>query len=165
MSAPLYQKPNNVNDNDFITDPKIPDPENLPIPLGWNILVRPYPIETMTKGGIILSTNDAEYIRNMTNIGRVVSIGPCCWNRSQHRDSEGNHIKWVEVGDFVSYPRFKGDMRRFKGVTYCLLHDDEINEKLPDPFVFADDDPYWLNIPKEDLKKYNTVYNKKKKAK
>jgi co-chaperonin GroES (HSP10) len=157
-SAPLYQKPNNLNDNDFITDPNVPDPENLPVPLGWQLLVRPYPIEHMTKGGIILSTNDAEYIRNMTNIARVVSIGPCCWNRSQHKDRDGNSIQWVEVGDFVSYPRFKGDMRRFKDVTFCILNDDDIVEKLPDPFVFSDDAPYHLNIPEADLKKYNTIY-------
>lgn len=154
-----YQKPSKFHDNDFITDPTIPDPENLPIPVGWNILVRPYPVDQMTKGGIILSVDDAEYMRNATNIARIVSVGPCCWNRSQHKDSEGNHIQWAKVGDFISYPRYKGTMRNFKGVTYTMLVDDDIMEILPDPLVFAEEDSHNINIPEEDLKKYNSIYN------
>jgi co-chaperonin GroES (HSP10) len=155
----FYQKPTNLNDNEFITDPRIPDPKNLPVPLGWNLLVRPYPIEQMTKGGIILTSNDAEYMRNATNVARVVAIGPSCWNRSQHRDNEGNYVPWVEVGEFISYPRYKGAMRNFKGVTFCILNDDDIVEKLPDPVVFSDEDSYQLIIPEEDLINYKTIYN------
>lgn len=159
MTQHFYQKPTNLNDNDFITDPRIPDPKHLPVPLGWNLLVRPYPVTNQTKGGIILSSNDAEYMRNATNVARVVAIGPSCWNRSQHKDSEGNYQPWVEVGDFISYPRYKGAMRNYKGVTFCILNDDDIVEKLPDPMVFADDESYSLDIPEEDLFNYNTVYN------
>jgi co-chaperonin GroES (HSP10) len=113
----------------------------------------------MTKGGIILTSNDAEYMRNATNVARVVAVGPSCWNRTQHRDRDGNVFEWVEVGEFISYPRYKGAMRNFKGVTFCVLNDDDIIEKLPDPIVFNDDDAYQLLIPEEDLIKYKTVYN------
>jgi len=156
-----YQKPSNLHDNDFITDPTIPDPDNLPQPLGWNILVRPYPVEQLTKGGIILSVNDAEYTRNATNIARVVSIGPCAWNRAQHKNKDGERFEWYEVGDFISYPRFKGAMRNYKGVTFCLLSDDDPIERLIDPVVFSDGESYKLNIPEEDLIRYNTIYNPK----
>ena len=159
-TASPYQKANNIQDNDFITDPRIPDPMNLPIPLGWNIMVRPYPIQGVTKGGIILSSNDAEYMRNATNIARVVAVGSCSWNRSQHKSRDGTNEPWVEVGDFISYPRFKGALRNFKGVTFAILSDDDIVERLVDPVVFAEDDIYYLDIPDEDLKKYNTIYNK-----
>jgi co-chaperonin GroES (HSP10) len=154
-----YQKPTNLHDNDYITDPNIKDPDNLPQPLGWNILVRPYPIEQVTKGGIILSVNDAEYTRNATNIARVVSVGPCCWNRSQHRDKDGNQFDWAQVGDFIAYPRHVGKMRNFKGVTYVVLADDEIIERLIDPLVFTEDDHYSLQIPCDHLETYNTIYN------
>lgn len=154
-----YQKPSNLHDNDYITDPREPDPENLPIPLGWNILVRPYPVEQKTKGGIILTANDAEYTRNSTNIARVVAIGPCAWNRAQHKNGNGDCFKWFEVGDFIAYPRFKGAMRNYKGVTFCILNDDDPIEVLHDPIVFSEGDSYKLDIPEEDLIRYNTIYN------
>jgi len=162
MATPIgYQKPTNLHDNDYISDPNIPDPENLPKMLGWNILVRPYPIEKITRGGIILSASDAEYTRNATNVARVVDVGPCCWNRSQHRNRDGEQFDWVKIGDFVSYPRHVGKMRNYKGVTFVVLADDEINERLIDPMVFDEDDHYNLLIPEEDLKKFNTIYNPK----
>jgi len=159
MATPIgYQKPSNIHDNDYITDPEIPDPENLPVPLGWNLLVRPYPIDQMTQGGIIISADGAESARNATNIARVVAIGPCAWNRAQHK-SNGVYQPWVEVGEFISYPRYKGSMRNFKGVTFCILSDDDIVEKLPDPMVFGDDDIHNLNIPLSHLTKYKTIHN------
>lgn len=154
-----YQVSGSLQNNDFITDPEVPCPENLPEPLGWNLLVRPYPIETQTKGGIILSSDEVNYMNTVTNIGRVIKIGPCCWNKPEHGEP------WVEEGDFVSYPKHVGSYRKFKGVSYVLLGDDEIVEKLPDPLVFDNDaqSSYLrINIPKEHLEKYNTIYKTKK---
>jgi co-chaperonin GroES (HSP10) len=160
MATPVgYQKPTNLNDNDYITDPNLPDPENLPEMLGWNILCRPYPVDQMTRGGIILSVNDTEVQRNATNIARVVDVGPCAWNRSQHRNRDGYIFEWVQPGDFISYPRHVGKMRNYKGVTFVVLCDDEITERLVDPMVFHEDEHFNLNIPQADLEKYNTVYN------
>ena len=94
-----------------------------------------------------------------TNIGRVVAVGQSCWNRSQHMTSEGEFKAWARVGDFVAYPRHKGAIRKFKGVSFVILNDDDIMESLPDPLVFSDEQYYDLDIPQEDLEKYNTVYN------
>ncbi len=154
-----YQALGSMNHNDLTTDPSIPDPINLPIPLGWNILIRPYPVKEKTTGGIILSSGDIDFMNHTTNVGRVVLVGQSCWNRSQHKDSEGNFKPWVEVGEFISYPRHKGAMRKFQGVSFVVLSDDDIMEKLPDPMVFGEGDTYALNIPDEDLEKYKTIYN------
>jgi hypothetical protein len=40
-----------------------------------------------------------------------------------------------------------------------MLVDDDIMEILPDPLVFAEEDSHNINIPEEDLKKYNSIYN------
>lgn len=139
-----------------ITNPEIPDPENIPEPLGWQVLIRPYPIKDQTKGGIILA--ETEHYDNNTRVARVVKMGPCAFNRTHHQDREGNAFLWYEVGDFVGIPKFKGSMRKFKGVSFVLLNDDEVVERLPDPMVL-EHSKFQLNIPEEDLKKYNTVYN------
>lgn len=152
-----YQAPNMMEYEKHITDPTIPDPEHLPEPLGWQVLVRPYPIKEQTQGGIILPETD--HINNSTRVGRVVSIGKCAFNRTHHQDRGGNNFLWYNVGDFVGYPRHKGSMRKFKGVSYMILNDDEIVEKLIDPMIL-ENSKYELNIPQEDLEKYNTIYNK-----
>jgi co-chaperonin GroES (HSP10) len=154
-----YQASSTLSKNEWISDPKIEDPENLPEPLGWLILVRPYPLEPATQSGVVIADESINYMNYVTNIGRVVAMGPCAYNRHQHLDKEGNQFDWVKVGDFITYPRNVGSRRKFKGVSFALLNDDEVSERLPDPLVF-DKETFKLNIPQEHLEKYNTIYNK-----
>lgn len=158
MSTNSFQLNTKRNINEWITDPTVPDPENLPEPLGWTILVRPYPIKNTSKGGIILDSTTTDFANYMTNIGRVVKIAPCCWNRAEHA-IDGVKQPWVEVGDFVEYAANTGLKRKFKGVSYMVLMDDELISRLPDPCVYAEQ-TMSIDIPQDQLEKYNTVYNK-----
>jgi co-chaperonin GroES (HSP10) len=155
-----YQSSSKVSKNSWITDPNIVDPDNLPVPLGWCLLVRPYPITQNTDNtGLLMPENEIDFLNHVTNIGRVVAVGPSCWTRPEHRNAQGEFQPWAKVGDFVSFPKNVGARRKFKGVSYVLLVDDEIVEYLPDPQVF-DNGYFTLNIPKEHLEKYNTIYKK-----
>jgi co-chaperonin GroES (HSP10) len=154
----MFQSNQKLNKNEWIVDPRIPDPENLPEPIGWTLLVRPYPVKQTSKGGIILIDETIDYANYLTNIGRVVKIGPCCWNRPEHRNKDGERFDWVKEGDFIEYAAHTGMKRLFKGVSYIVLMDDEVVSRLPDPLV--DGDKMTMDIPQEDLEKYNTVYNK-----
>lgn len=155
-----YQSSSKLSDNSWITDPTVEDPDNLPEPLGWCILVRPYPVDTNKKRtSLIVSSDELNFLNHVTNIGRIVAIGRSCWNKPEHRNAEGERYAWAKVGDFVSYPKNTGARRKFKGVSYVLLTDDEIVERLPDPQVF-DDGFYALNIPEDHLTKYNTIHKK-----
>ena len=156
-----YTSPSKMSSNAWITPPEVADPENLPEPLGWTILVRPYPI-VQANSTLIMPDSDIDFMNYVSNIGRVVAIGPCCWTRPEHRDVDGNRFDWVKVGDFISYPKNTGARRKFKGVSYVTLVDDEVVERLEDPQVF-DDDFYTLDIPKEHLEKYNTIHKKENK--
>ena len=159
MTQNAYQTAGTLDMNSWISDPTIPDPDNIPVPLGWCVLIRPYPVEyNKSKSSLILLGSEIEYMNYVTNIGRVVSVGPCCWNRAEHRMKDGSQQDWVKVGDFVSFPKNVGQRRKFKGVSYVLLVDDEIVERLPDPQVF-DDASYRVNIPEDHLVKYNTYRN------
>ena len=154
----MLQPNTRLSRNEFITDPNVPDPDNLPQPLGWTILIRPYPVKEQTKSSIILTSESIDYANYLTNVGRVVSIGPCCWNRVEHKDKEGQRFDWVKVGDFVEYPKNIGLKRKFKGVSYIMVTDDEVLTKLVDPQVL-EGESFQLDIPQEHLKKYNTIYN------
>lgn len=149
-----------LTQNEWITDPLTEDPQNLPEPLGWTLLIRPYPVKSdEKKSTIILPGDEIDRLNYVTCVGRVIAVGPCCWTRSEHRDKDGERFDWVEVGDFVAYPRHVGAKHKFKGVSYMVLVDDEITQKLPDPQVF-DDDYYTLDIPEEHLTKYNSIHSK-----
>lgn len=145
--------------NEWITDPEIPEPENFPKPCGWLIAVRPYPVDERTQGGIILTADSSDFMNYLTNVGRVIAVGDCAYSRSEHMNVKGEQKPWVKPGDFISYPRHVGAKRKFKGVSYLLLVDDEVNEVLRDPLVYAKDDGVNIKIPESDLVKYNTVYN------
>lgn len=155
-----YQSKSNIQQNSWITPPTVEDPENLPEPLGWTVLVRPYPVSTNRKQtSLIIPEEELDFLNHVTNIGRVVAVGPCAFNRPEHRMKDGTQKDWVQVGDFVTYPRNAGSRRKFKGVSYVLLVDDELTERLPDPQVF-DDAFYQIDIPQEHLEKYNTTQKK-----
>ncbi len=156
MLQNTYQAPTKLDKNSWITPPTVEDPENLPIPLGWTLLVRPYPIINNKKvSSLIMPDETIDYMNYITNIGRVVAVGPSCWSRPEHRAIDGSQEPWAKVGDFVSYPKNVGARRKFKGVSYVLLVDDEILERLPDPQVF-DEGFHCLDIPEDHMTKYNT---------
>lgn len=159
-----YMNGSKIDTNKGITSPTIPDPDNLPQPQGWTLLVRPYPVvQDKEKTSLIIPDEETDFISYLTNVGRVVSVGPCCWNRPEHRNTNNERFDWAKVGDFVSYPKNSGAKRKFKGVSYVLLVDDEIVEVLPDPLIL-EDDMYKLDIPQEDLEKYNSIYSKNTKG-
>ena len=152
-----YESKTKLTSNSWITDPNVPDPEHLPVPLGWHILIRPYPVaesERLTASGLIVGGGEIDFLNYLTNIGRVVAIGPACWNRAEHKVNGERH-EWVKVGDFVSFPKNVGAKRKFKNVSFVILQDDEIVERLPDPRVF-NDSFYQINVPEEHMLKYNT---------
>ncbi len=152
-----YQSKNKLSNNAWITDPRVPNPDNLPEPLGWHLLIRPYPVkegERITKSGLVVSGSEIDFLNYVTNIGRVVAIGPCCYNRQEHKVG-GEKQAWVQVGDFVSFPKNVGSKRKFKGVSFIILADDEVVERLPDPQVF-NDAYYQIDVPEEHMKLYNT---------
>ncbi len=155
-----YESKGKLSNNGWISDPRTPDPENLPEPLGWHILVRPYPVAPSSHSTLITSSSDIDFMNYVTNIGRVVSIGPCCYNRAEHL-VDGKKQAWVQVGDFISFPKNVGAKRKFKGVSFMILADDEIVERLPDPQVF-DNSYYKIDVPEEHMLKYNT-YKKEQK--
>lgn len=157
-SFEAYNPVGRLTQNDWITPASTPDPDNLPVPLGWVLLIRPYPVIQNEEKSKIILDKSLDIASVQTNIGRVVAMGPCCFSRADQRDIDGNQFNWVEVGDFISYPKNVGSRRKFKGVSYVLLMDDEVVEKLPDPQVF-DDSFIKLDIPEDHMVKYNTIKN------
>lgn len=106
------------------TDKEIPDPKPLPKPTGWQILLRPVPIREQTKGGIFLPESVRDDYQYLSNVARVLAIGPNAFE---------NVEQTFEVGDYVVYGRHSGKKFQYKGVLLTLLDDERVLMVVDDP--------------------------------
>lgn len=118
----------------WLTDTTIPDPEVLPTIHGWNIAIRPVEIRGESDGGIIIPETLREDIKYLTNVGRVMAMGPQCYNDKE----KFGDTPWVKVGDYVTFPRFAGQRFVYKGIKMVLIEDSAMLFTVQDP---ADVDP------------------------
>jgi co-chaperonin GroES (HSP10) len=77
--------------------------------VGHLILVRPDPVEEVTKGGIVLAT-DKKMERNATTKGVVVQVGPEAFMAFQKASGIPlDQMKpWVNAGDHIYYAKYAG---------------------------------------------------------
>lgn len=108
-----------IDTKEWITSDETPDPAVLPKIHGWNIAIRPVPIRSQTDGGLFIPENLRDDIKYLTNVGRVVAMGPLCYNDQEKFGKE----PWVKVGDFVTFPRFAGQRFLYKGIRMVLIED------------------------------------------
>jgi co-chaperonin GroES (HSP10) len=78
----------------------------LPEPTGWRLLVLPHKGKGKTKGGVILSYNDADRYPN----------GP-----------------WCKEKDWVIFARYAGSRLNIEGGELRILNDDEVLGVVEDP--------------------------------
>lgn len=122
----------------WMTDNDVPDPENLPEIATYMILVRPIKVEKKV-GSIELPDSFRDDIQFLTNVGRIVRMGPTAFIDTDalyhgHKNPHGKFAyKFAEVGDYVVWSKHSGVKVKVKGVTYVLLNDDQILMKVEDP--------------------------------
>lgn len=122
------------DNKDWITNNEHPDPEVLPVIHGWNIAIRPVPIRETTEGGIFMPESAREDIKYLTNVGRVIAMGPLCYADKE----KFGPTPWVKVGDYVTFPRFGGQRFVYKGIRMVLIEDTAMLFTVDNP---ADVDP------------------------
>lgn len=132
------------NKADWVTPNVVPDPNPLPTITGWNILIRPVEVDTEIKVGesksIILPTQFTEDVKFLTNVGRVVAMGPMCYTDPNTKPSDGKFFPhgrygnpWCQVGDYVVWAKHQGTKIRVKGVAFVLLQDELVLMTVKDP--------------------------------
>lgn len=109
-----------------------PDYDDLPEPVGYRMLVKPYEIESVSKGGIVLVEESRQYADVATYAGKVVKMGPECYHPSRF-DS-----RWCKVGDNVIFARNVGQKIEIKcpgGAVdrYLMINDADVRAKVSDP--------------------------------
>lgn len=144
---------------DWVTPNDVPDPEVLPRIQGWNLLVRSLAPAEKTKGGIILADKSKDDLQYLTNVGRVVYMGPLCYtdpgvmteaakfpevfdelangdnpNKEYRLNRHGFYEEpWCQVGDWILWGKNKGAKIKWQEIIYVLLKDEDVVATLDDP--------------------------------
>ena len=103
----------------------------LPIPMGWKILIQPNQSKSKTKGGIILPSKAKESEAYLTAHGEVLAIGELAY-RDRNTGERWKLHATPKVGDKVTYGKYAGQKLIINNVRMLLLNDDEITSVLSD---------------------------------
>tara|TARA_R100001244_G_scaffold38640_1_gene34924 strand:+ start:5121 stop:5558 length:438 start_codon:yes stop_codon:yes gene_type:complete len=103
--------------------------ESLPRPTGYRILILPFTLPEVTRGGIHLAKATLDKERIATVVGYVVAMGPDAYG-DMNKFPEG---AWCKEGDWVIFGRYAGARFQIEGGDMRLLNDDEILAIIDDP--------------------------------
>ena len=103
--------------------------DKLPRPTGYRILILPFSLPEVTKGGIHIAKATLDKERIATVVGYVVAMGPDAYG-DVNKFPEG---AWCKKGDWVIFGRYAGARFQIEGGDMRLLNDDEILATIDDP--------------------------------
>ena len=103
--------------------------KSLPRPTGYRILILPFTLPEVTKGGIHIAKATLDKERLATVVGYVVAMGPDAYG-DMNKFPEG---AWCKEGDWVIFGRYAGARFQIEGGDMRLLNDDEILATIGDP--------------------------------
>lgn len=90
-------------------------------PCGHRVLVKPDPIEEVSKGGIVIATKvNEQQLKGATTTGTIVAVGMNAWKAFD----DGK--PWAEVGDRVSYAKYGGKVIKDEDQDLVILNDEDI---------------------------------------
>lgn len=108
--------------------------DDMPVPVGWRLLIQPIKVEEMTASGIALPKSAQEAKEYLRCVGKVISMGPLCY---RHNKFEGGE-PWCKIGDWVVFGEYVGRNLKIRnqagGLTDVrLISDDEVVSRIPNP--------------------------------
>lgn len=96
---------------------------------GAKVLVKPEPIEEVTKGGIVIASTIRERSQLKQTRGELVDVGPLA--------GEDQGEPWVKPGDTVMFARYGGIVLKGKdGEVYRILNDEDITAGIEEGVSF-----------------------------
>jgi co-chaperonin GroES (HSP10) len=106
---------------------------DIPNPVGFRILIKPYRLPKFSAGGIALVGESKQYADIAKVAGQVLKMGSECYR------GERFSAPWCKIGDYVIFPKHAGqtiEVKRNDGQDpdqYLLVNDDEIRAVVKDP--------------------------------
>jgi len=116
-----------MSDNYTVTDEELE--AQLPIPVGYKLLIALPTIEDTYDSGLVKAENTKHVEQVLSMIGLVLDMGSQAYS-DPDRYPNG---PWCEVGDYVLFRTNTGTRFRFNGTEYRLMNDDSIEAVVSDP--------------------------------
>jgi co-chaperonin GroES (HSP10) len=116
-----------MTDAQTVTDAEME--AQLPIPVGYKLLIALPTIEDTYESGLVKAENTKHAEQVLSMIGLVLDMGPQAYS-DPDRYPNG---PWCEVGDYVLFRANTGTRFRFDGSEYRLMNDDSIEAVVSDP--------------------------------
>ena len=102
----------------------------LPVPVGYRVLVALPDIEDHYQGSSLLKTNTEKHREYILSImGIVIDMGKGAYS-DKERYPEG---PWCKPGDYVMFRMNTGTRFKVYGKEFRLMNDDSIEAVIPDP--------------------------------
>ena len=97
------------------------------IPTGNRILVKPDPVETQTKSGIVLAI-DAKREGAASVTGVVIAVGELAWKEFVDGVWKMVYEPYAKIGDRIQYRRYTGVIVEGEtpDTTYLLMNDSDV---------------------------------------
>lgn len=94
------------------------------LPMEFNCVVQPDPVEEVSPGGIILRTAaTAERDKLAVDEGTLIAVSPLAFTYAEW----GEHDRKPQVGDRVVFARYAGALYTRNGIDFRLLKDKDIS--------------------------------------
>ena len=104
---------------------------DLPVPMGWKVLIQPNEPKKSTQGGIVIPTKAIEAEEYLTAHGTVLAKGELAYRDKDSGQSWKSHF-FPKIGDKVTYGKYAGQKLIVNGQKMLLLNDDEVTSVLPE---------------------------------
>ena len=104
---------------------------DLPVPMGWKVLIQPNEPKKSTEGGIVIPTKAIEAEEYLTAHGTVMAMGELAY-RDRESGTRWRSDQWPKVGDRITYGKYAGQKLIVNGQKMLLLNDDEVTSILPE---------------------------------
>ncbi len=105
--------------------------------VGHRVIVKPDPVETQSKGGLILAVDEKREAAAAQR-GTVFDIGNMAWKNTLYGYGLDGWEPWCKVGDRVFFARYAGKMFRDGSEVYSVMNDEDIQCLIIDEGVEED---------------------------
>lgn len=116
-----------MTDVQTLTDDEIDS--QLPVPVGYKLLIALPTVEDTYDSGLIKAENTKHAEQVLSIIGLVLDMGEQAYS-DPNRFPNG---PWCEIGQYVMFRANTGTRFRFNGTEYRLMNDDSIEAVVSDP--------------------------------
>lgn len=113
----------------YSTEVKLSDPDRIPVPKGYKVLIALPHVEEKTEGGVWRPDNLRTMEETASIFGYVVSMGDLAY----YDKAKFPNGAYCKTGDWVMFRSYSGTRFKIGGQEFRLINDDTVEAVIDDP--------------------------------